>query len=121
MNESAERAHSLGRRAEALARRELEARGFLVVGANVRTRSAEFDLIARDAAGLVFVEVKARTGTSAGQPYEAVGAERRQRMERAALEFLERAGADEDYRFGIVSVVAAADGTPVHVEWIDEA
>ncbi len=114
-------ARPLGVRGESIAAGALETRGFTLIARNVRTRSGEIDLIASDAAGLVFVEVKTRATERFGDPWRAVGRTKLDHMKRAALEYLEsRGGAEVDYRFGIVSIVAAPDGSAPRVEWIDD-
>lgn len=118
---AAARAHSLGRLGEAIASRLLEERGFAVLARNVRLPGAEFDLIAKDEDGVAFVEVKSRTGTRYGEPWQAVDERTRERRTAAALEWLARAGRpDDDFRFGVVSLVFAADGTTLAADWIDE-
>ncbi len=114
-------ARPLGARGEALAARALEARGFTIVAKNVRTRSAEIDLVVSDATGLVFVEVKTRATDRFGDPWRAVDVAKLAHMRRAALEYLARLeDADVDYRFGIVSIVMYSDGREPVVEWIDD-
>lgn len=114
--------HLLGRQGEELAARELARRGFRVLATNVRLPGAEIDLVAEDAAGLAFIEVKTRTTARFGYPYEAVRADKRQRMLDAALHYLEQNGrGDACFRIGVVSVVVPAAGGPAQLEWIDEA
>jgi putative endonuclease len=55
-----------GARAEGLAAKFLESRGLTIVDRNFRTRRGEIDLIARDGAVLVFVEVRLRRSQSFG-------------------------------------------------------
>lgn len=62
----------LGASGEAQARWYLENHGYTLIEANYRTRFGEIDLIMRDGATLVFVEVKTRRGTRQGYPEEAV-------------------------------------------------
>ena len=57
-----------GRSAEALAADHLRANGLAIVGRNVRSRHGEIDLVARDGATLVFVEVRLRRSGSHGEP-----------------------------------------------------
>ena len=52
--------------------RELERRGYAIVARRYRRRGGELDIIARDGATLVFVEVKARDGRAFGEAAEAV-------------------------------------------------
>jgi putative endonuclease len=120
--DGAEPAHELGRRGEEQAALELIRRGFEILDRNVRLRSAEVDLIARDAAGLIFVEVKSRTTARYGYPYEAVSESKRERLSQAALEYISSQKLERtDFRIGVVSVIFAPDGRLASLEWIDEA
>jgi len=96
---------ALGRGAEALARRYLEARGLKVVEANKRTKGGELDLVAWDREVLVFVEVKGRSDTRYGRPEEAVDQRKQRRLIQAAGAFLaEMPGPVPVCRFDVVSV-----------------
>jgi putative endonuclease len=80
---------------------------------NVRIGGGEIDLVCRDASVLVFVEVKTRSSTDYGEPAEAVDAEKRARLVRAAYAYLEELGREEvTYRFDIVEVLAEAQAKP---------
>jgi len=50
----------------------LEERGFTILERNFRCRSGEIDLIARDGAYLVFIEVKYRKNSDCGTSLEAI-------------------------------------------------
>ncbi|MGB0620994.1 MAG: YraN family protein [Myxococcota bacterium] len=84
----------LGREGEERAARHLEARGYQIVGRNVRAGRVEIDLIARAAGVLVFVEVKTRRrGTNApfghhGAAAEAVDHRKQIRLRRGAAAWL---------------------------------
>jgi putative endonuclease len=54
-----------------------------VLGRNVTTVAGEIDLLVRDGAALVAVEVKTRSGPAAGWPGEAVDARKLARLARA--------------------------------------
>ena len=62
----------LGAAGERRAEKYLTTLGYEFVTCNYRTRFGEIDLIMRDGATLVFVEVKTRRGTRQGYPEEAV-------------------------------------------------
>lgn len=122
MKEESDRAHELGRLGERAAAEELTRRGFRILGRNIRLRAAEVDLIAEDAAGLVFVEVKSRTTAAFGEPYEAVDEAKRKRLLRAALEYIDAHDlSDPDFRIGVASVLFDRSGRLQRMEWIDEA
>ena len=63
---------SLGTKKEQIAADYLRAMGYFIVETNFRCRQGEIDIIARDGMHLVFVEVKYRTDSRAGEPEEAV-------------------------------------------------
>ncbi len=65
------------------------------------------DLIARDGHFLVFIEVKYRKNSRAGDPSEAVNPKKQQRMIRAARVYLmkEHYSAETPVRFDVVSVL----------------
>lgn len=81
---------SLGAEAERRVRRYYRLRGYLVLDANARAGGNELDVVLRRGRRLVFCEVKARTGTGFGDPWEAVGREKARRLERAATGWLAR-------------------------------
>ena len=73
-----------GEAGESLACRHLEGKGYVILKRNYRCRSGEVDIVARHGEATVFVEVKARSGRSHGQGYEAVTFGKRRRLIRAA-------------------------------------
>jgi putative endonuclease len=97
---------SLGRRGEDLACAELEKRGYIIVDRRFRTRCGELDIVARDGGVLVFIEVKARSGSNFGTPFESVTWKKRQRLSQMAASYLfVRRLAGVACRFDVVSVV----------------
>ena len=96
---------ALGKRGEDLACLELERRGYAIVARRFRVRSGELDIVARDGATLVFVEVKARAGHAFGEAAEAVTPLKQLRMVRLATEYLMRHHLNEcPCRFDVVSI-----------------
>ncbi|HRY52086.1 MAG TPA: YraN family protein [Candidatus Paceibacterota bacterium] len=77
-----------GRLGEAAARRFLRSRGWKLLAANYRTRRGEIDLVFREGADLVFVEVKTRSSEEWRRPAAAVRGPKRRRISRVALEYL---------------------------------
>jgi putative endonuclease len=98
---------SLGKRGEELACAELEKRGYHIVDRRFRTRCGELDIVARDGVVLVFVEVKARSGSNFGTPLESVTWQKQQRLSRMAASYLwvKRLSHDIAYRFDVVSIL----------------
>jgi putative endonuclease len=102
----------LGKTGEDLACRELERRGYVIIARRYRRRGGEFDIIARDRATLVFVEVKARQDHAFGAGAEAVHPLKQRRMARLAVEYLMRHRLQDcPCRFDVVSI-HLDDGRP---------
>jgi len=76
---------ALGERA---AKKALKKQGLKFLTANFRSDRGEIDLIFHDGDCLVFVEVKTRSSEDWERPAAAVDRERRQRLTRAALDYL---------------------------------
>jgi putative endonuclease len=79
-----------GARAERRVRLHYRLRGYRVLDANVRAGGNELDIVVRRGNRLVFCEVKMRAGPDYGDPLEAVGHEKEERVRRAAEAFLAR-------------------------------
>ncbi|MGW0021257.1 YraN family protein [Rhodococcus sp. NPDC003382] len=105
------RNQQLGARGEDLAAEFLESAGMVVLERNWRCRYGELDLIARDGAVLVFVEVKTRTGLGYGSPAEAVTPEKADRMRRlAGLWLAEQETRWRRIRVDVVTVLVSEPG-----------
>ena len=81
---------ALGKTGEDLACQELERRGYAILARRYRRRGGELDIIARDGATLVFVEVKARQDRAFGEAAEAVSLVKRRRMTHTAMDYVMR-------------------------------
>ncbi|NOX44447.1 MAG: YraN family protein [Caldiserica bacterium] len=93
------------REAEARACGYLRSLGYAIVARNWRWRGGEVDIIAKDGDTLVFVEVKARSGTRFGDPAEAVDRRKRGKLLAAAKAILGRDAGRVPIRFDVVSVL----------------
>jgi len=82
-------------------------RGYEIVGRNVRMPGGEIDVVARDGATIVFVEVKARQSRRYGSAVGAVDARKRRTLRKLAAEWLQLFAPRAYARFDVV----AADGT----------
>lgn len=103
-----------GGEAEEAASRFLARRGLEVIARNYRTRQGEIDLVARDGATLVFVEVRMRAASGAryGGAAGSVDFRKRRRIEAAARHFLARLAREPACRFDVVTL----DGASA-IEW----
>jgi len=102
----------LGSRGEQAACDELRRRGYVILERRYRTRVGEIDIVARDGAVTVFVEVKTRDGTAFGDGADAVTPWKQRRLWRMALDYVARHGLhDRPCRFDVVAVDVSG-GTP---------
>ncbi len=111
-------AQAAGGAAEDAAARFLEERGLEIVARNYRTRLGEIDLVARDGATLVFVEVRMRSSDRFGGGAESIGWRKRSRVEAAARQYLARLRREPACRFDVVTLDG---GTPVWIKGAFEA
>ena len=95
-------AQAAGGDAEDGAARFLERRGLQLVERNFRTRLGEIDLIAREGAVLVFVEVRLRRSTGYGGALESITTRKRRRIAAAARQYLMRFSRLPACRFDVV-------------------
>lgn len=108
------RSVALGRHGELVARRHLEAAGLVVLDANWRGASGEIDLVARDGAVLVVVEVKTRASVQRGTPHEAITPVKLERMVRLAEEWQAAHGVRApEVRLDLVAVLRPRRGPSV--------
>ena len=108
-----------GNAAEDAALAHLLAAGLQLVERNYRTPGrggGEIDLVMREAGGtLVFVEVRARAGTTHGGAAASVGGVKQRRIVLAARHYLMRHKSPPPCRFDVVAI----DGD--HIEWLKAA
>lgn len=81
----------IGDKGEDLALRYLRSNGFSLVQRNFRTPAGEIDIIAKKGGVIHFFEVKTRSGTWYGHPFEAITAQKKRRMKKVAEWFLMKA------------------------------
>ncbi|OGS01684.1 MAG: YraN family protein [Elusimicrobia bacterium RBG_16_66_12] len=93
-----------GKEAEDLAAEHLQAKGFLVIERNFRTKVGEIDLIMKDGEEMVFVEVRARASRGHGGAAASVDGAKRRKVARAARVWLAARGWDGPCRFDVVAV-----------------
>lgn len=111
---------SLGQWGEELAADFLRGKGVKVLERNFRTPVGEIDLIGRQGAVLLFVEVKTRRGHPFGTPQEAVGPRKQAQIIKAAQWYLLGGrGGGLQPRFDVVAI-EVGDGGPV-LEHIPDA
>ena len=110
-----------GDAAEAAALAMLQARGLHLLARNAASRGGELDLVMRDGATVVFVEVRYRAGSGFGGGFASVDHGKRRRLVRAAQLYL--AGrprlASLPCRFDVVE--ASGDPAAPTLKWLKDA
>jgi putative endonuclease len=94
-----------GKRAEALAAKHLEEKGYEIVFRNYRYGRAEVDLIVKKDIFLVFVEVKSLTNTKFGNPEISVHKNKVRLVTKAADNFVFQTNWQQQIRFDIISII----------------
>jgi len=95
----------IGANGETLVATYLEKQGAMILARNWRIKGGEIDIVARQGATLIFVEVKSRTSSRYGHPLEAISPEKALRLQRLALAWIathDQWGAD--YRIDCAAV-----------------
>ncbi len=107
-----------GAQAEALAADFLMAHGVTIVERNFRTRFGEIDLIGRDGATLIFVEVRLRQRNDYGGAAGSITHAKRVRLKAAARGYLSRLRREPPCRFDAL-LLDTLD--PPRIEWVRDA
>ncbi len=104
---------SIGNYGERLAAEHLRSLGMVVLAQQWTCRFGEIDIVARDGSTLVICEVKTRTSTRYGGPFEAVTGHKAARLRRLASAWLEAHDVHPPaVRIDVVSVVVPSAGAP---------
>jgi len=108
--------HRAGVAAEIAAAELLRAQGYRILEHRYRYHRHDVDLVARFGATVVFVEVRARSGSRFGTPAASVTARKRALLARSAASWLQKHGLPGDRaRFDVVAVQGD------RVEWLQGA
>lgn len=108
-----------GERAEEMVKAYLLTQGLTWVTSRYRTRFGEIDLVMRDQAYLVFVEVRFRQSRAFGMALESITPQKKRKLWLTASSYLssQRAHLREAVRFDVVSL----QGDNNEMEWIQDA
>lgn len=103
-----------GRLAEGMAADYLKSQRWVILERNVRTTAGELDIVARDGAMLVVVEVKARRGSAFGDGLEAIDQRKQRRLRSSLALWLAKTETPAALiRFDAIVVALGEDGVPV--------
>ncbi len=108
---------SLGQKGEQIAIDYLRKHSYQIIAKNFRTNFGEIDIIALERGVLVFVEVKCRTTTAFGLPFEAVnGAKLRQIAKAAEIYQFQNNNLPPRTRIDVISILLSPGGEELSVE-----
>jgi putative endonuclease len=111
---------AFGELGERIAERWLRRQGWRVVNRRFRNGHRDIDLVVERDGTVAFVEVKARAGTTFGDPVEAVDWRKQRELARSAKVWIDRHGGPFDsYRFDVVGVLV--NGSRVLVRHVPAA
>jgi putative endonuclease len=97
---------SLAKWGEGLAADYLEERGFDILERNYRTPYGELDLIGRQGAVTVFIEVKTRRSTRFGWPEQAVTQKKIDHIAASAEAYLlDHPDSDQEWRVDVIAIL----------------
>lgn len=98
----------IGRLGEELAVKFLRKKGYRIIERNFTCKRGEIDIIASEGECLVFVEVKTRTDTIYGEPFDKVDKRKQRHLRQLADIYLQRHHLpipETSIRFDIISIV----------------
>jgi len=107
----------IGNLGETIAAEFLENKGYQLIDHNYHTRYGELDLVMLELDSVVFVEVKTRTSDTFGTPEDSVTSEKLERLQSAALLWLQaHPEVDDEWRMDVVSVNLTHDQRVENIE-----
>ena len=106
-----------GEQAETLAADFLRGKGLRIAVRNYRSRYGEIDLIAREGATVVFVEVRSRASDAYGGAAASITAAKRKKLLKTARHYLAGITPLPQCRFDALLIT----GEPPCIEWIRNA
>lgn len=106
-----------GKKGEQLAKQYLVSNNYHILDMNHRNKIGEIDIIAMHNDILVFVEVKTRTSTKYGYPYEAVNRKKQEKIIYTSLLYLKQNGfKDIQLRYDIIEVYLTPSTRINHID-----
>ena len=95
-----------GKRAELIAAKYLQKKGYHIVAENFSTRYGEIDIIAKDREYIVFIEVKYRAHLRFGYPREAVSKHKIKKIHNLASYYEKHIGiGSQQPRFDVIEIL----------------
>lgn len=110
-----------GQFAETIAKEYLIKKGYEILDENWTYQKAEVDLIAYKNKTIIFIEVKARSGTGFGKPEEFVDAKKQKLLSVAADEYIYLMDHKGEIRFDIISILFEKGFEKYQLKHIEDA
>jgi putative endonuclease len=110
----------IGTAGEEVAKEYLEAKGYAYIAKNWNCRVGEIDLIMRDGATLVLIEVKLRSPTIYAAPDETITYQKQRKIIKAAKFYQVKRQYWGDCRFDVIAITKKPDGM-MEIEHIQDA
>lgn len=111
----------LGRYGEERAAQHLTGKGYEILERNWRCEIGELDLVARDNACLVLVEVRARRGRKLGTPEESITVAKQARLIELAEAYTAAHDWTGDYRIDVVALELDRRGHLIRLDHYENA
>ena len=116
------RKSSVGSTGEDFVCNYLKDKGIEIIARNYRNRLGEIDIIARDSDYICFVEVKTRTGSSAGFPAESVNRAKQRKISQTACAYLKQKRLETaNCRFDVAAVMLNKELKLEDIEYLENA
>jgi len=110
-----------GKRGEQLAAEYLKRKGYIIVTTNWRCKHGEIDIIAQQAAVMVFVEVRTRHAGNTESAFESITPRKQRRMTASAQTYLAAHDLDNyDWRVDVIGIAIPRAGVPI-IEHAEDA
>ena len=109
---------SIGNFGEKTACDFLKKQGYKIIETNYHySKLAEIDIIAKEKNTIIFVEVKTRSTTNFGHPFEAINYNKLQKILQAGLYYLQNTKEKyTDYRIDIISILGTKNPKIEHLK-----
>jgi putative endonuclease len=109
---------SIGNFGEKTACDFLKKQGYKIIETNYHySKLAEIDIIAKEKNTIIFVEVKTRSTTNFGHPFEAINYNKLQKILQAGLYYLQNTKEKyTDYRIDIISILGTENPKIEHLK-----
>jgi putative endonuclease len=103
-----------GKRGEQLAADYLKRQGYTILEVNWHCKYGEIDIIAQQAAALIFVEVRTRHAKDTERAFESITSRKQKRMIATAEMYIATHDlGDADWRVDVIGIAIPAVGAPI--------